>query len=97
MHREGINKSSLPLCYMEKAIVTFLNPDNGDKVIFSFKFDKENDTLDYNPTFKIKNTKDGDNNLIKTLSSIFIDTLNGTEDTSSDNSGESSIRNSDSE
>lgn len=82
---------------MEKAIVTFLNPDNGDKVIFSFKFDKENDILDYNPTFKIKNTKDGDNNLIKTLSSIFIDTLNGTEDTSSDNSRESSIRNSDSE
>ena len=37
------------------------------------------------------------NNLIKTLSSIFIDTLNGTEDTSSDNSGESSVRNSDSE
>ena len=97
MHREGINKSSLPLCYMEKAIVTFLNPDNGDKVIFSFKFDKENDILDYNPTFKIKNTKDGDNNLIKTLSSIFIDTLNGTEDTSSDNNRESSIWNIDSE
>lgn len=97
MQRVRINNFLPSLCYMEKAIVTFLNPDNGDKVIFSFKFDKENDTLDYNPTFKIKNTKDGDNNLIKTLSSIFIDTLNGTEDTSSDNSGESSIRNSDSE
>lgn len=97
MQRVRINNFLPSLCYMEKAIVTFLNPDNGDKVIFSFKFDKENDTLDYNPTFKIKNTKDGDNNLIKTLSSIFIDTLNGTEDTSSDNSRESSIRNSDSE
>lgn len=97
MQRVRINNFLPSLCYMEKAIVTFLNPDNGDKVIFSFKFDKENDILDYNPTFKIKNTKDGDNNLIKTLSSIFIDTLNGTEDTSSDNSGESSIRNSDSE
>lgn len=96
MQRVRINNFLPSLCYMEKAIVTFLNPDNGDKVIFSFKFDKENDILDYNPTFKIKNTKDGDNNLIKTLSSIFIDTLNGTEDTSSDNSGESSIRNSDS-
>lgn len=97
MQRVRINNFLPSLCYMEKAIVTFLNPDNGDKVIFSFKFDKENDILDYNPTFKIKNTKDGDNNLIKTLSSIFIDTLNGTEDTSSDNSRESSIRNSDSE
>lgn len=97
MQRVRINNFLPSLCYMEKAIVTFLNPDNGDKVIFSFKFDKENDTLDYNPTFKIKNTKDGDNNLIKTLSSIFIDTLNGTEDTSSDNSGESSIQNIDSE
>lgn len=97
MQRVRINNFLPSLCYMEKAIVTFLNPDNGDKVIFSFKFDKENDILDYNPTFKIKNTKDGDNNLIKTLSSIFIDTLNGTEDTSSDNSRESSIRNIDSE
>lgn len=81
---------------MEKAIVTFLNPDTGDKVIFNFKFDKEADTLDYNPVFKVKDPK-ANNNLIKTLSSIFIDTLNGTEDTSSDNSGESSVRNSDSE
>lgn len=97
MQRVRINNFLPSLCYMEKAIVTFLNPDNGDKVIFSFKFDKENDILDYNPTFKIKNTKDGDNNLIKTLSSIFIDTLNGTEDTSSDNSGESSVWNNDSE
>lgn len=81
---------------MEKAIVTFLNPDTGDKVIFNFKFDKEADTLDYDPIFKVKDPK-ANNNLIKTLSSIFIDTLNGTEDTSSDNSGESSIRDNDSE
>ena len=82
---------------MEKAIVTFLNPDTGDKVIFNFKFDKDNDVLDFDPIFKVKNTDNQSNNLIKTLSSVFIDTLNGTEDTSSDDSRESSIRNSDSE
>lgn len=82
---------------MEKAIVTFLNPDTGDKVIFNFKFDKDNDVLDFDPIFKVKNPDNQSNNLIKTLSSVFIDTLNGTEDTSSDDSRESSIRNSDSE
>lgn len=81
---------------MEKAIVTFLNPDTGDKVIFNFKFDKDKDTLDFDPIFKVKNPDSQSNNLIKTLSSVFIDTLNG-ENTTTDNSGESSIRNSDSE
>ena len=96
MHRERINKSSLPLFYMEKAIVTFLNPDTGDKVIFNFKFDREADVLDYDPTFKVKDPK-ANNNLIKTLSSVFVDALNGGENTTTDNSGESSIRDSDSE
>lgn len=82
---------------MEKAIVTFLNPDTGDKVIFNFKFDKDKDTLDFEPIFKVKNPDTQSNNLIKTLSSVFIDTLNGGEDTITDDSGESSIRNSDSE
>lgn len=81
---------------MEKAIVTFLNPDTGDKVIFNFKFDKDKDTLDFDPIFKVKNPDNQSNNLIKTLSSVFIDTLNG-ENTTTDDSGESSIRNSDSE
>lgn len=81
---------------MEKAIVTFLNPDTGDKVIFNFKFDKDKDILDFDPIFKVKNPDNESNNLIKTLSSVFIDTLNG-ENTITDNSGESSIRNSDSE
>lgn len=80
MHRERINKSSLPLFYMEKAIVTFLNPDTGDKVIFNFKFDKEADTLDYDPIFKVKDPK-ANNNLIKTLSSVFVDALHGGENT----------------
>ena len=95
MHRERINKSSLPLFYMEKAIVTFLNPDTGDKVIFNFKFDKEADTLDYDPIFKVKDPK-ANNNLIKTLSSVFIDALHGGENTTTNNSGESSIRDSNS-
>lgn len=81
---------------MEKAIVTFLNPDTGDKVIFNFKFDKDKDILDFDPIFKVKNPDNQSNNLIKTLSSVFIDTLNG-ENTTTDDSGESSIRNSDSE
>ena len=81
---------------MEKAIVTFLNPDTGDKVIFNFKFDREADVLDYDPTFKVKDPK-ANNNLIKTLSSVFVDALNGGENTTTDNSGESSIRDSDSE
>lgn len=81
---------------MEKAIVTFLNPDTGDKVIFNFKFDKDKDILDFDPIFKVKNPDNQSNNLIKTLSSVFIDTLNG-ESTITDDSGESSIRNSDSE
>lgn len=81
---------------MEKAIVTFLNPDTGDKVIFNFKFDKDKDILDFDPIFKVKNPDNQSNNLIKTLSSVFIDTLNG-ENTITDDSGESSIRNSDSE
>lgn len=81
---------------MEKAIVTFLNPDTGDKVIFNFKFDKDKDILDFDPIFKVKNPDNESNNLIKTLSSVFIDTLNG-ENTTTDDSGESSLRNSDSE
>lgn len=81
---------------MEKAIVTFLNPDTGDKVIFNFKFDKDKDILDFDPIFKVKNPDNQSNNLIKTLSSVFIDTLNG-ESTITDDSGESSIWNSDSE
>ena len=80
---------------MEKAIVTFLNPDTGDKVIFNFKFDKEADTLDYDPIFKVKDPK-ANNNLIKTLSSVFIDALHGGENTTTNNSGESSIRDSNS-
>jgi len=80
---------------MEKAIVTFLNPDTGDKVIFNFKFDKDKDILDFDPIFKVKNPDNQSNNLIKTLSSVFIDTLNG-ENTITDDSGESSIRNSNS-
>lgn len=82
---------------MEKAIITFLNPDTGDKVIFNFKFDKDKDILDFDPIFKVKNPDNESNNLIKTLSSVFIDTLNGGENTTTDDSGESSIRNSDSE
>lgn len=66
---------------MEKAIVTFLNPDTGDKVILNFKFDKDTDTLDYNPVFKVKDPKTN-NNLIKTLSSVFIDALSGEENIS---------------
>ena len=97
MQRARINKVLALLFYMEKTIVTFLNPDNGDKVIFSFKFDKDKDILDYEPTFKVKNVKEGDNNLLKTLSSVFIDSLNGKEDTTTDDSGESSLRNSNSE
>lgn len=80
---------------MEKAIVTFLNPDTGDKVILTFKYDPDNQTLDYEPQFKVKSSK-SNNNLIKTLSAEFIRSLNG-EDTTQDDSGESSIRNSDSE
>lgn len=66
---------------MEKAIVTFLNPDTGDKVIFNFGFDKEKNILDYNPIFKVKNIDNKSNNLIKTLSVIFIDSINGKENT----------------
>lgn len=79
---------------MEKAIVTFLNPDTNDKVIFNFTFDKENDVLDYDYNLKISNRGDV-NNLIKTLSSIFIDTLHG-KDSTGDYSGESSLSNSNS-
>lgn len=61
---------------MEKAIVTFLNPDTNDKVVLDFKFDREKDFLDVEPTFHIKHVKTEDNALIKMLSSAFMDMLN---------------------
>lgn len=74
---------------MERAIVTFLDPKTGQKIIVNLNHDTNTDDLDVTCKFDPTPNEDDKLGLIGYLSELFLKQLYGTEgqDTSAESSG----------
>lgn len=67
---------------MEKAIVSFKNPENNKEVIISLEYDKENSNIEYNLNFSDNFSMTDQLDFSGFLAKMFIDSLvnNSTEE-----------------